>query len=56
MLAKSNVREEIFILVPSFKGFQSIMAGKKKDKITQIMAAGTCGGDGSHHSEPGSKE
>ena len=53
--AKSNVREEIFILVQSFRGLQSIVEGEK-GKIAQSMAVGACGKDCSHRREPESKE
>lgn len=55
ILAKSNVREEVFILVQSFRGSQSIMAGEKS-KIAQSMAVEPCGEDCSHHREPESEE
>lgn len=53
--AKSNVREEVLILVQSFRGLQSIMAGEK-GKIARSMAVGACGEHCSHHREPESKE
>lgn len=55
ILAKSNVREKVFILVQSFRGSHSIVAGEK-GKIAQSMAVGAYGEDRSHHRELESEE